>query len=196
MDKMCWMYEEREVEKQRKEIKYLKQRIKELEKQAVTDSLTGLINNRQTMESIFERESKRAIRYERFLSVLILDLDHFKQVNDSMGHPMGDKVLKTVAGLISTTIRGVDIACRYGGEEFLVFFPETHGYRAIKIAERIREVIQAYCFSCADKRFNCTISGGIAVYNGENTLAELIERADKALYQSKENGRNRISVAK
>lgn len=164
-----------------------------LENQVGTDPLTGL-NNRLHMDSIIEREMNRSGRYNSGLSILMFDLDDFKTINDSISHNAGDIVLGEVGKIVKKIVRDVDIPFRYGGDEFLVVFPNTPADRVGEIAERIREKIEKRVFGFEKKSFTCTISAGIAGYKGD-TLKHFIEKADKALYQSKEAGRNKITVA-
>lgn len=175
----------------------LRKKIKELEEQVGTDCLTGL-NNRRNMKKIIAREINRACRNGGKLSVLLLDLDHFKHVNDRHGHLIGDIALQELAKLILREIRNIDIAFRYGGEEFLIVFPDTDAHEAKIIAERLRKSVEKHDFIGTTENFNCTISGGIAEANIiliDESQKSLINRADKALYKSKQNGRNRITIA-
>ncbi len=163
----------------------------ELEQKATTDSLTGLSNHRLFQQKLGE-ELKRADRYEKPLSLLFMDIDHFKNVNDTYGHPVGDIVLRGVANILRGEIREVDLAARYGGEEFAVILPDTDGAGAKKIAERLRRVIMAMTFSSQERSLKVTTSIGIATVPADaKTKEELIERADEALYQAKHLGRNR-----
>ena len=173
----------------------LLKRIKELEEQTSTDCLTGL-NNRRNMEKIITREISRARRNGGKLSILLLDFDHFKCVNDRYGHLVGDSALQELAKLILREIRNIDIAFRYGGEEFLIVFPDTNAIEAKTIAERLRKSTEKHAFAGAGENFNCTISGGIAeIILPDESQKSLIDRADKALYQSKQYGRNMIAIA-
>lgn len=165
----------------------LAQTIKELEKAAYTDGLTKLYNHKKIFESL-DLEIKREKRYKNNLSVMMVDIDFFKTVNDTYGHYMGDIVLEKLSEIIKATIRGADIAGRYGGEEFLIIFPEISEDEAFRAGERLRKNIEAVEF---ENRIKITISGGVAEYIGETAL-ELIEKADRNLYRAKENGRNRI----
>jgi len=154
---------------------------------ANTDALTGLVNRRY-LAIFLEKFVSTAIRFNRPLSVLMIDVDHFKKYNDTFGHPAGDKLLIQVAEIISCQVRAMDVAARYGGEEFIVLLPETDAEGAMIIAERIRLKI--------DELTEVTISLGIAVYIKNNDSGEmLIKRADTALYRAKENGRNRVEMA-
>ncbi|MBT4277940.1 GGDEF domain-containing protein [Candidatus Falkowbacteria bacterium] len=179
------------------EIKQLRARVAELEAERGKDPLTGL-NNRLRMDKIIAREISRVTRNGNDkLSVLMLDIDNFKKINDEYGHFVGDEVLKKVACFIKEIIRKADVPFRYGGEEFLILLPDTFVKGAKLFAERIRLAIKEHTFYCTIKgSFNCTISGGVAGWDYHQTQDTLMKRADDALYQSKHNGRNRITVAK
>jgi len=165
----------------------LTESIKELKETAYTDGLTKLYNHKKIFESL-DLEIKREKRYKNNLSVMIVDIDFFKTVNDTYGHHMGDIVLEKLSEIIKATIRDADIAGRYGGEEFLIIFPEISEDEAFRAGERLRKNIEAVEF---ENRIKITISGGVAEYIGKTAL-ELIEKADRNLYRAKENGRNRI----
>jgi diguanylate cyclase (GGDEF)-like protein len=165
----------------------------EKEQLASRDGLTGVENHR-TFQDRFLNEILRAQRYDHQLAVLMMDIDFFKKVNDSYGHPMGDVVLKEVAKIISQNIRaGTDLLARYGGEEFVVMLADTDRARAGETAERIRESIAAKVFESAGIRFQVTMSIGGALYPGDARHGrEILEKADKSLYRAKETGRNRL----
>lgn len=161
---------------------------------AVTDEMTRLYNHRFFQQRLDE-ELMRADRYENHVSLLILDVDHFKKFNDTYGHPEGDRVLKTVARLLEKSVREVDIAARYGGEEFVVICPEKNGEGSLVPAERIRSAIENYDFRIDGKSVPITVSVGVACYPEQaRSKAELIQKADYALYYSKSNGRNRATL--
>lgn len=158
------------------------------------DRLTGLL----TKESLYlalEEELKRCARFSLPLAVLMMDLDHFKAVNDRNGHPMGSHVLAEVGTLIRDSIRTADVSARYGGEEFLSYLPETPLAGAHQVAERVRTAIERYPFVLDGTTVRVTISIGIAIFpeHGRD-LKTLVARADSALYHAKESGRNRVSV--
>jgi len=161
---------------------------------AVTDEMTRLYNHRYFQQRLDE-ELQRADRYENFISLIILDVDHFKSFNDTYGHPEGDRVLKTVARLIEKNVREVDIPARYGGEEFVVICPEKNGEGSLTPAERIRSAIESYDFRIDGKKIQITVSLGVACYPDQaRSKAELIQKADFALYYSKHHGRNQASL--
>jgi len=161
-----------------------------IEKLATTDGLTGLLNHRVFQEK-FTEELKRQNRLSGPVSLILTDIDFFKKVNDTYGHPVGDIVLKGVSKIIRETVRDIDIPARYGGEEFAVILPETDGAGAQIIAERLRNAVGGKTFNADGKAFNVTISMGISVAPEDaKRKEELIEKADQALYHAKHNGRN------
>lgn len=158
------------------------------------DGLTG-VYNRRTFDIILADEFDRASRYGRELSLLVMDIDHFKQVNDTYGHVAGDQILIEFAQEISKQLRGVDLLARYGGEEFVVILPETSMEMALLIAERIRKSIEEQQYQANDDIIRITTSAGVCSYPDQaNTAEELIHHADSALYEAKQTGRNRVSV--
>lgn len=165
-----------------------------LEHMATTDALTELANRRHFMR-IFALQLARAKRYHRRLSLIFLDIDHFKQVNDTFGHAMGDEVLRGVARVLRTTARGTDTVARYGGEEFAILMEETGPSGAHRIAERIREALAKEHFGPEDASFCKTVSVGVATFPEHGDEPEhLIACADDALYQAKRQGRDRITL--
>jgi len=170
--------------------------LKQLESLATTDGLTGLYNYRFFVLRLKD-EIERALRYKLKFSLLILDLDHFKRINDSYGHPAGDQVLKRVAGAIKTSTRNIDFVTRYGGEEFAVILIETSLADALVTAERIRRSIEELEITYQDTALRITISTGAIEFDGSiKNSDELIACADKALYRAKTDGRNRIIAYK
>jgi diguanylate cyclase (GGDEF)-like protein/PAS domain S-box-containing protein len=165
----------------------IEEKNKLLSKLAVTDGLTQLFNHKAIYDRL-EEEMKRQKRYGYPLSILILDIDHFKNINDTYGHQQGDRVLSEVAETIKIAVREVDEVGRYGGEEFLVIFPNTNVKQAHNAAERIRKQVEKIHLP---ERIKVTISGGVVEYQSENVL-ELVEKGDKQLYRAKEAGRNKI----
>ncbi|RUY99090.1 PleD family two-component system response regulator, partial [Mesorhizobium sp. M7A.F.Ca.CA.001.12.2.1] len=164
---------------------------------AVTDGLTGL-HNRRYLDSHLQTLFDRAVARRRPLSVMITDLDRFKAINDAHGHDGGDEVLREFARRLRKNVRGIDLACRFGGEEFVVVMPDTEGAVAEKVAERIRAEIAQAAFAIGQdgKAIEVTVSVGVSsVLKGVDTVAALMKRADLALYEAKSGGRNRV-VAK
>ena len=161
---------------------------------AIRDSLTGLFNHRHTMD-LLAQEFDRSGRYELGMSVLMLDIDHFKKVNDEHGHLAGDAVLREVARLLKDTLRTVDSVGRYGGEEFLVLLPQTPPDEARRTGERIRQQIAQHAFRAGRRELRVTVSVGVATWEsgGAQSAEGLIREADQALYRAKEQGRNRVA---
>ena len=169
----------------------------ELERLSVTDELTGLANRRRLTAEL-ERELRRSGRHGRPVSILMLDVDHFKHFNDTYGHPAGDAVLKRLASTVRECVRDVDTVARYGGEEFMVILPETPAAEAALVAERIRASAEEDRFTPEGESvpLNITVSIGYAWFpESAGTPDALIEAADQALYRSKESGRNRVTAA-
>nr|WP_306266063.1 sensor domain-containing diguanylate cyclase [Pararhizobium sp. IMCC3301] len=161
----------------------------ELRKIASTDVLSGALSRRAWMEKA-KAEVKRSIRYDRPLSLMIMDIDHFKSVNDTYGHAAGDVVIKKLAELAQNSIRETDSFGRYGGEEFVLLLPETSTPDALKLAERIRSSFSSLSVDELEGT-RTTISVGLTqLRDRDDKLNEMIERADKALYEGKQSGRN------
>jgi diguanylate cyclase (GGDEF)-like protein len=168
--------------------------MQKLQKLATTDGLTKLYNSR-SFYSQLELEVDRYNRYKHPLSLLLLDIDNFKEFNDNFGHLEGDKVLVRFSQIIKSCLRTNDSAYRYGGEEFTVILPETNGDEAKTVAQRIRSSLETEKFKpIPDKNAKITISIGVTQYFPKEELSAFIRRADKAMYLSKKNGRNRVSV--
>lgn len=166
-----------------------KSKISEIAEIALKDGLTQLFDV-STFHTKFETEIKRFNRYGSEVSLIMMDIDDFKKINDTHGHQEGDRVLREISRLVLETARDLDICARYGGEEFAVVLPQTGAREALRLAERIRVDVETH-FS---KDFNVTISLGVSTCPLHATSAEaLIETADRALYQSKRNGKNRVS---
>lgn len=160
---------------------------------AVTDEMTRVYNHRYFQQRLDE-EMQRADRYDSIVSLVMMDVDHFKKFNDTYGHAEGDRVLKTVARAIQSSVREIDIVARYGGEEFVVILPEKEAEGAIVPADRIRTTIENHDFRINGERVPITISLGVCSYpNLASNKRDLIIRADTALYYSKGNGRNRVT---
>lgn len=161
-----------------------------------TDHLTGLFNRRYLMEAL-DKEVQRSARKGGTLSLIIVDIDHFKKVNDTYGHLQGDVVLQKVALNLQKELRSYDIAARYGGEEFIAVLPDAHIQEALYVAERIRVSVQECRFSGAHSPLSLTVSLGLANFPAQNctSVDDFIKLADDALYRAKANGRNRVEVS-
>lgn len=169
-------------------------RLREL---SVTDGLTGLVNHR-TFNERLEEELHRSGRYGNLASVLMIDIDLFKSINDSLGHIVGDTVLRAIASVLSESVRASDILGRWGGDEFSVILPETDKTQAFAVAEKLRSKVEAVPIRVTDggneKTLKMTISIGVAASNGLVTADDLVTDADRALYRAKANGRNRTEI--
>lgn len=164
---------------------------------AVTDGLTGL-HNRRYLERHLAMLVQQAGARQKALSVLVLDIDHFKSINDGYGHSVGDDVLREFSRRLKKTVRGIDLACRMGGEEFVVAMPDTDAALALLVGERLRQKIAAEPFQVpeTDETITVTVSIGVAsLASGEDTPRDLLKRADEALYRAKGAGRNRVAAA-
>lgn len=177
--------------------------IVELESTALTDRLTG-VNNRRYFDEKFEQEIDRVNRYKHeTFSLIIIDIDHFKNFNDKYGHKTGDDVLKVIANLIKDNKRKSDIVCRYGGEEFCYILPETKLEGAVRLAEKLRNSIEKFPFFVEiddDGDFTndivpITISLGVGEYSPHSSSDAILKKVDQALYRAKDNGRNRVEIA-
>lgn len=164
--------------------------LRHFERASKTDGLTGLLNHSAFREALGKEMDRHLRRDDDNLSLVMLDIDHFKSVNDRFGHPAGDEVLKRIGKILAVHIRPYDIAARYGGEEFAVILPETPLETAMQLADRLRLVVEAESFAEVG---HLTISIGVASLASANNAAGLVEQADAALYQSKRSGRNRVS---
>jgi diguanylate cyclase (GGDEF)-like protein len=160
----------------------------ELQRFSTTDSLTGAYNRRMFMD-LLTREMTRVGRYGELFSLLMFDIDHFKAVNDTYGHDIGDRVLVEVVQLSMETIRQSDVLARWGGEEFMVLLPQTTPEMALSMGERLREKINEYTFTGVG---TLTVSIGVVHLQQLDTVDLLIKRVDNALYTAKETGRNRV----
>ncbi len=182
--------------KRKRHSDYLRNRLEETVEQAITDALTGL-HNRRYMESHLETLVREALRSGRHLSMLVADIDYFKKVNDTYGHDAGDEVLREFAARLKRNTRGIDLACRLGGEEFVIIMPDTEIARAYQVGERLRATIAAEPFRIsADVSIRVTTSVGIATLeHSDDTPQTVFKRADQALYAAKRSGRNRVNAA-
>jgi diguanylate cyclase (GGDEF)-like protein len=175
------------VERKKLEIA-LKQTLEQLERQARIDFLTN-IYNRMMFNELLEAELRRAGRYSSDLSLIMFDLDHFKGINDTYGHAMGDHVLKEVARLVADNIRVHDVLARWGGEEFMVLTPRTVLGQVVVLADKLRSLCEAHDFG---NGLHVTASFGVTQFQTDDTLDSFTGRADAALYVAKGNGRNRV----
>ncbi|MDP3234611.1 MAG: diguanylate cyclase [Myxococcales bacterium] len=165
-----------------------------------TDGLTQLINRRH-FEELLQSEWQRSLRYRAPLSCMLLDIDHFKKVNDTWGHPFGDTVLREVAGVARRALRDVDVLARYGGEELIALLPETSPEEAWRAAERVRMGVEAMRLTCRTvnppEQVRCTASIGVSTAPGPGieTPEQLVQLADECLYEAKQGGRNQVRQA-
>ncbi|KPK40183.1 MAG: hypothetical protein AMJ69_03270 [Gammaproteobacteria bacterium SG8_47] len=172
----------------------LRERIKQARRDALLDVLTGL-PNRLAYEERLAQELARTQRYGNPLSLLVLDVDHFKRINDTYGHSAGDKVLKVIGEVLAKNVRATDFIARYGGEEFVVLAPETDTQAGLAAADKLRQAVSACEFHYRGERVGITLSCGIAQCAPDEGAQSLFERADRALYRAKSAGRNRCAVA-
>ena len=181
------VFKERQLRKERSTM------LKNLKELAITDELTQLYNSRHFFKQL-DLEVYRSKRYEHPLSLLFLDVDHFKKYNDAYGHVQGNKVLIRLGQIIKSCLRTMDSAYRYGGEEFTVILPETEGKEALIVAPRIRASMEAEKFTPGSgKIVNVTISIGVTEYCPDERVSNFVERADKAMYIAKQQGRNQVA---
>lgn len=173
----------------------LRQQNRQLEKLSITDNLTGLYN-RNKLNEILSEQLRRFRRSQRPFSLLMLDIDHFKQLNDTHGHLAGDQVLMGVAKTLAESIRSVDYAARYGGEEFIIVLPETNTSTALELAERICTHVRNSLYPYRDQALAVTLSIGVAgIRSSDGDADAIIARADRMMYEAKEAGRNRVCCA-
>jgi diguanylate cyclase (GGDEF)-like protein len=172
----------------------LRRRAEAASEMSMTDALTGLLN-RYGLQRALQRELSEARRYARPLSCLLLDVDFFKTINDTHGHAAGDAALVQAARVLTESVRGSDVVCRYGGEEFLVLAPETDARGALSLAEKIRLAVSARLFGDGGRAFPLTLSAGVAELRPGESGNDMIARADLALYQAKQRGRDRSEAA-
>ena len=161
-----------------------------LQQLVTVDPLTGLENRRSLMD-FAEVQLKLAQRYKSFFSIILIDLDYFKKINDTYGHLIGDEILKNIAKILKYVLRNVDHIGRFGGEEFIVILPNTNLKNAVVTAEKVREAIANFKHNIEEQIIQATVSIGIASYNPlDDDVNQILERADQALYQAKSSGRN------
>jgi diguanylate cyclase (GGDEF)-like protein len=179
---------ESKVQERTSELAEANAKLREL---SITDDLTGLFNRRYLVRAL-EAEFIRAIRYKRNFSVLLIDIDYFKQINDRYGHSCGDAVLIKLASLIRGCLRSSDTVARYGGDEIAILLPETEKSKATEVAEKLRGLIEETCFEWHGKAFNVTCSIGIATAPDDRIADwnDLLDKADQALYRGKRTGKN------
>jgi diguanylate cyclase (GGDEF)-like protein len=161
---------------------------------SMSDALTGLLN-RYGLQRSLQRNLSEARRYNRSLSCLMIDIDHFKAINDTYGHRAGDVALMQVARVLTEAVRGSDVVIRYGGEEFLILTPETPLEGALALGEKIRHAASARLFGDGERVFPLTLSVGAAQLGDAESGYDMVARADDALYHAKEAGRNRVEAA-
>lgn len=183
-----------QVESAEGHIRSLEQELKEVRQLIQEDPLTGVLN-RRGMASAFAREFSRAQRLRTPLSVALLDIDHFKRLNDSYGHDLGDQVLKHLVKVFGGTLRPTDILARSGGEEFVILLPDTDLDRAEQVLTRLQQVLARAPFPHNGSPLPITFSAGIARWHAPESMESLLERADQAMYQAKKDGRNRVMAA-
>lgn len=164
----------------------------ELTRQTLTDPLTGL-GNRRAYDQHLIAEVQKSQRFGTNYAIAIMDVDHFKEVNDTHGHAVGDQVLKGIAEILSANTRAYELLARIGGEEFAIIFTQIDKNSAVAKLNSLREKIQENLFQAGDVSFSCTISAGISLSNDDLTLTQVHEAADEALYEAKNRGRNRVS---
>jgi len=166
------------------------------ETMALTDPLTGLYNRRMFME-LAKKELSRAQRYGEPLSLVLLDIDHFKKINDTYGHDAGDLAIRHVAEILRKNLRSADVVARWGGEEFVILLPKTELEEAVKVAEKLRRLVEGDLLKLPDgKTVRLTFSAGVSTFREGESLDQLLKEADEALYEAKRKGRNRVEVFK
>ena len=165
-----------------------------LRRLATTDPLTGALNRRHYME-LMVREQRRAERYNAVFSVMMVDIDHFKRVNDTHGHQVGDQAIQAMTQACVKALRPTDLLARYGGEEFIITLTHTDAAGAARVAERLRESVSQIELATEHGVLRFTISVGVSTFYKRSLLEEVIARADQALYQAKSSGRNRVCLA-
>lgn len=175
-------------------IRHLEVELKSYENLAFIDPLTGLYNRRMFLE-LAEKKLNEAKRYKESLSLIMLDIDHFKRINDTYGHGVGDMALKSLTEILRKNLRASDIVARWGGEEFVIILPKTTLEQAYNVAEKIRKLVEISAIDLPNgEKLKFTVSLGVSFFSGEEDLEELIRQADIALYEAKSKGRNRTEV--
>lgn len=184
-----------QIQESKQEIIFLQERLERVTEEALSDALTGL-TNRKGLSKAIEQALIFNNEIKSYPCLLMVDIDHFKKINDTFGHLLGDRVIKVVGDTLKSQIKGKDTAARYGGEEFCVLLPETESKDAMKVAENIRLAVEKTRIKrSSDNQEICrmTISIGVARYKPNESITTLFERADNALYRSKNEGRNRVT---
>lgn len=177
------------------EIKQRQALEEELKRQATTDPLTGLFNRRQ-YEMLFNRERERCSRQHKFISLCVADLDHFKRINDTYGHDIGDLALRHAADLFSNLLRQSDVVGRFGGEEFVLILPDTDLEQAVAVISRLRQELESTPLASPAGEIRLTATFGVTqVFTGDDSIEAVIKRADQGLYEGKGAGRNRVMTA-
>ena len=187
---------EMEVKASSQEVTQLRERLESVRKEALTDPLTG-IPNRKAFDTELVRAMQHSVEHREPLSLLMCDIDYFKQFNDTWGHQTGDQVLKLVANCIQENVKGRDTAARFGGEEFAVVLPQTELTDAVRLAGQLRSRVESKRLvkkSNGDILGTITISIGVAQYDMKESIESLVQRADACLYAAKRNGRNRVTA--
>ena len=182
------------VESANQKIEKLKQQMEKIKQEISIDPLTR-VDNRRAFDVKIKHEFASFKRYGSKSSMIMIDIDHFKMVNDTYGHRTGDGVLRVVAGIIKKEIRDIDSLARYGGEEFAVILPHTLLSSALEVAERLRAKVEESRFSYKGKQFSVTISLGVGEIREDDTLESFIQRVDEALYAAKNAGRNQVKAS-
>lgn len=189
------MLNRKQIEEIEEQKEHLRQNANQLQEAAVRDTLTGLYNRRY-MADIIQAEINRATRQRQPISLMMVDIDNFKDINDSYGHVFGDYILSTVAGIFSKSMRNFDLVCRYGGDEFVIMLPGSAMENTRERADVLRRLIQDYTFALDGQTAAVTISVGISEYPAcAQTEEDLLKAADRALYSAKRNGRNTVVAA-
>jgi diguanylate cyclase len=183
-----------DLERMKKDILTAKERSKHLEEELLKDSLTGVFN-RRAYDRLIEQEFNRYVRYGTVFSVILFDVDHFKKINDTYGHAVGDKCLTEIISRVRPVLRESDFLARYGGEEFIILLPETDNSSAVKVAEKLRSVVENIEFLHKKKSVKVTISLGVTeAAPGDKNYQEIFTRMDQAMYAAKHAGRNRVEI--
>ncbi|MDP2105858.1 MAG: GGDEF domain-containing protein, partial [Desulfobulbaceae bacterium] len=184
-----------QLEEAESRLKSQEQQVSQLQRKTRCDPLTGVMNRFAMAEDLFD-ELARCKRYGRQFGLVMADIDHFKRINDSYGHAVGDEALKSFVRMLRSCLREVDVIYRYGGEEFVVLLPETDSPGTMLVAERLRRMVESQVMKHredASLQVRFTASFGVAIFRGDEfSWEEIIQRADQALYRAKNNGRNRV----